>query len=119
VGDIDGDGMIEVVVGTMAGRIHALKGTDGSEVSGFPFQAGGRIMAPILLTQLHEPSVPTGMHLVTMAFDGYLYVIDAASGEAKAVNNAAVILSTESQEHCDPLCLMAVIVTFEGSEMVG
>lgn len=91
MGDIDGDGMIEVVVGTMAGRIHALKGSDGSEVSGFPFKTGGRIMAPILLTQLHEPSIPTGMHLVTMAFDGYLYVIDAASGELKALYGAAVM----------------------------
>ena len=58
----------------------ALRGADGTEAPGFPFATGGQVSAPILLTQLHEPSAATSLHLVAMSFDGYLYVIDALSG---------------------------------------
>ena len=37
-------------------------------------------MAPVLLTQLVAPSEPTALHAVVMSFDGYLYMIDGASG---------------------------------------
>ena len=54
----------------------------------FPFQTRGRIMAPVLLTQLAAPSEPTALHLVVMSFDGYLYMIDGASGAiGRSVDN--------------------------------
>jgi len=31
IGDVDGDGQLEVVVGTAAGRVHALLGSDGTD----------------------------------------------------------------------------------------
>ena len=52
IGDIDGDGHLEVVLGTTSGRVHALLGADGTDKVGFPFQTRGRIMAPVLLTQV-------------------------------------------------------------------
>ena len=36
VGDIDGDGALELVVGTAAGRMHALRGSTGAEVGHIP-----------------------------------------------------------------------------------
>ena len=56
VGDIDGDRQLEVVLGTTSGRVYALLGADGTDKAGFPFQTRGRIMAPVLLTQVPCPS---------------------------------------------------------------
>jgi len=57
----------------------------------FPFQTRGRIMAPVLLTQLAAPSEPAALHAVVMSFDGYLYMIDGASG---AMTHSATALPT-------------------------
>lgn len=61
-------------------------------MEGFPFVTGGQISAPILLTQLHQPSRPNSLHLVALSFDGYLYVVDAHSGEPPLSEVTAVCL---------------------------
>ena len=40
-GDIDGDGVMDVVVGTVPGHVWALKGTDGSVIPNFPIKTDG------------------------------------------------------------------------------
>jgi len=40
VADLDGDGKMEVVVGTSVGFLYALNGHDGSNREGFPLQMG-------------------------------------------------------------------------------
>lgn len=78
VGDIDGDGGLEVVFGTSAGGVHALRGATGRDVPGFPFRTRGRIMAPVLLAPLVEGM--RGLHLVVQSYDGHLYAIHGATG---------------------------------------
>jgi hypothetical protein len=88
VGDIDGDGELEVVFGTSAGGVHALRGATGLDAPGFPFRTRGRIMAPVLLAPLvaDEP----GLRLVVQSHDGHLYAISGASGAPGALcGNAA------------------------------
>ena len=78
VGDIDGDGGLEVVFGTSGGGVHALRGATGLDVPGFPFRTRGRIMAPVLLVPLVEGM--RGLHLVVQSYDGHLYAIHGATG---------------------------------------
>ena len=69
----------------------------------FPFQTRGRIMAPVLLVQLTAPSEPAALHAVVMAFDGYLYMIDGASGANRPISPTDVecILTTmQGCSHC-------------------
>lgn len=83
IGDVDGDGRVEVVVGTSSGAVHVLRGDTGAPSSPFPFYAGGRVMSPVLLTDLRAGSARSsigGLTLVVTSFDGYVYVIDGARG---------------------------------------
>jgi outer membrane protein assembly factor BamB len=41
-GDLDGDGLLEIVFGSVDGRIHVVQGTDGKDKPGFPYQTTGR-----------------------------------------------------------------------------
>ena len=41
-GDINGDGKLEVVLGTADGSVHVLKGHDGSYAPNFPFRTRGK-----------------------------------------------------------------------------
>ena len=92
IGDVDGDGRMEVVVGTSSGAVHVLRGDTGAPSSPFPFRTGGRVMSPVLLTNLRGRSEArrgpgpdgetsnVGLTLVVTSFDGYVYVIDGARG---------------------------------------
>ena len=82
-GDIDGDGNIEIVVGTTSGHLFVLDGRSGDDHSPFPFRTRGRIMSPALITRLHDgPS----QQLIFSSFDGYLYVVDGETGCADVVD---------------------------------
>ena len=77
LGDVNGDGRLEVVVGTEAGQLHVLEGATGRALPGFPFQTQGHITAEVLITRL---TPGTAMQLVVMAHDGLLYMVDGISG---------------------------------------
>eukprot|EP00882_Tetradesmus_deserticola_P011585 GHRQ01012257.1.p2 GENE.GHRQ01012257.1~~GHRQ01012257.1.p2 ORF type:complete len:312 (+),score=119.86 GHRQ01012257.1:2070-3005(+) len=83
-GDVDGDGLLDIVFGTADGRVHAVRGTDGQPLQGFPFQTGGRIQAAATITQLARNA--RHQHILIMSFDGFLYMIDGKSACAHTVD---------------------------------
>ena len=90
VGDVDGDGKTDIVFGTSSGHVWALNGENGEVLTGFPYKTGGRIVAPVMLTDLHGSAEYTpkadaskGLHLVIPSFDGYVYIID---GKTRCTN---------------------------------
>ena len=78
LGDVNGDGRLEVVFGTTSGQIFVLDGHTGRNIPNFPFQTHGRIAAPVLITQL-TPGL--SQQLVVMSFDGHMYMVDGLTGQ--------------------------------------
>lgn len=78
LGDVNGDGKLEVVFGTQAGYIYALSGDTGRDITNFPFRTYGRIAASVLITQLTQG---LSQQLVVMSSDGHLYMVDGISGK--------------------------------------
>lgn len=77
VGDIDGDGALELAIGTGSGRIVVLRAADGSPMESFaPVMAHGKIMAPLSIVKLRDDA--RGQHIIAPAFDGVLYIVDAS-----------------------------------------
>lgn len=63
-GDVDGDGLLEIVFGTVDGRVHAVRGTDGSAIPNFPFQVCVCVCvwhACALLTLLHAMEIQSAV----------------------------------------------------------
>mgnify|MGYP001057348559 FL=1 len=56
VGDVNGDGRLDVVLGTTSGHIWALDGVTGEPLPHFPIKTGGKILAPVTLTELEPTS---------------------------------------------------------------
>lgn len=83
--DFDGDGKLEIVLGTFDGRIFVLDGATGKDKPGFPFRTYGRITAPIMVTKLSDPKLP-GLQLVASSHDGFLYVIDSLTACADSLD---------------------------------
>ncbi|CAI5508892.1 unnamed protein product [Closterium sp. Naga37s-1] len=109
VGDVNGDGFTEVVIGSSSGHIYVLDGRTGKDVGGFPFRTHGRIMAPILLVDLHKhaggkgqhAAVSAGLHLVVVSFDGFLYAVDGRTGCADTFDIGETSYSMVLAENVD------------------
>ncbi|KAI5081941.1 hypothetical protein GOP47_0001684 [Adiantum capillus-veneris] len=87
VGDIDGDGTIDIVVPTVSGNIYVLNGKSGAMVKPYPFRTHGRVMAPVLLVDLGRlDAEKRSLTLVVTSFDGYLYLIDGATSCADVID---------------------------------
>ena len=83
LGDVNGDGELEVVFGTNSGYLYAVSGKTGRDIPNFPFRTHGQIMASVLITQLTQG---LSQQLVVMSFDGHLYMVDGITGmDAKQV----------------------------------
>ncbi|XP_015056230.1 protein DEFECTIVE IN EXINE FORMATION 1-like isoform X2 [Solanum pennellii] len=87
IGDVDGDGHTDVVVPTLSGNIYVLNGKDGSFVRPYPYRTHGRVMNRALLVDLSKRGEKKkGLTIVTMSFDGYLYLIDGPTSCADVVD---------------------------------
>eukprot|EP00759_Apiculatamorpha_spiralis_P051666 PhF_6_TR538/c1_g1_i1/m.419 len=76
-GDVNADGEIDIVFGSTTGHVWALNGRTGQTLPHFPFKCRGRIYAPVTLVRLESKGVSSyGLHIVVLAHDGFLYVID-------------------------------------------
>lgn len=83
-GDIDGDGMMDVVFGTTSGHIYALHGVNGSVKHNFPLKTSGPIIAPLLLLNIGR-SRSDALHLIVPSHDGNLYIADGKGGCMDAI----------------------------------
>ncbi|GJP35206.1 hypothetical protein CLOM_g19716 [Closterium sp. NIES-68] len=110
VGDVNGDGFTEVVLGSSSGHIYVLDGRTGKDVGAFPFRTHGRIMAPILLVDLHKHAgggkghhvaTSSGLHLVVVSFDGFLYAVDGRTGCADTFDIGETSYSMVLAENVD------------------
>jgi hypothetical protein len=72
VGDIDGDGLPEIVFGDEAGRVHGYN-HDGTLAAGFPIQLGGEVRSTPALWDLDRDNL---MEVAVVAYDGQVYVWD-------------------------------------------
>jgi outer membrane protein assembly factor BamB len=85
-GDINGDGHMDVVIATVSGHIWALDGVTGKALPHFPIKTDGRILAGVTLVNFdvfsdrHDRPPRNGLHIIVPSFDGYVYVINGASG---------------------------------------
>ena len=79
IGDVDGDGNLDVIVTTAEGYIYALRGDDGGDLDYFPHRAHGAINARALVTKAHDAT--KGLQIIVPSDDGYLYIVD---GEGRA-----------------------------------
>ena len=92
LGDVNGDGILDIVFGTTAGGIYALHGKTGAVLEHFPILAGGPVLAPVLLLNLNQtappalPSAARGLHVVVPAHDGILYLISGTTGCYEALD---------------------------------
>jgi hypothetical protein len=72
VGDLDGDGQLEIVLGDEKGRVHGFN-HDGTPVAGFPIQLGGEVRStPIIWDIDNDGLIEVGV----VGWDSNVYIWD-------------------------------------------
>ena len=84
VGDVDGDGLLDIVVGTTSGAVHALRARDGVEREQWPIDVGDKILAPLVLTKLRPKK--TGLDVLVATHEGAVHVVHGQKACAYVVN---------------------------------
>lgn len=78
-GDIDGDGLAELVVADTLANLHVVNG-DGSNALHYPMNLGARVTSGAMLADVDgEP----GAEILVMTEDGSLHALTRAGGEAR------------------------------------
>lgn len=92
VGDLENDGIIDIVVGTWSNKIYALTST-GQIKSGFPFTTGNRInVAPSLANVIGDDQ----LEIVAGSDDRNLYILNADGSEITRLVTGGMIRASAS-----------------------
>ncbi len=81
LGDADGDGHPDIIVGTQDGRIVAYN-KDGSMANGFPLTVGGPVTSSAILVNLDED---TDVELLVACDDGFIYAWDLPGSDTSVL----------------------------------
>ncbi|XP_062604157.1 uncharacterized protein LOC134265978 [Saccostrea cucullata] len=71
--DVTGDGVLDLIITTNDGYIHALSGLDGKQLDGWPISVGARITANVLISRVS--TTHTTPDMVVVADDGSIHLI--------------------------------------------
>ncbi|EGG16788.1 hypothetical protein DFA_07766 [Cavenderia fasciculata] len=103
IGDINGDGILDVVLGSMSGAIYAWSGDSGKELVDFPIKTKSLVLSPLLLVDLSldiDLNGRNGLSIITHTSDGVLFSID---GKQSCANKLDIGDSSVSMVLADDL----------------
>ncbi|KAL0491966.1 outer membrane protein assembly factor BamB [Acrasis kona] len=76
VGDVNNDGILDLIIGTNSGAIFAVSGSDGKDIEHFPIKTGHSIHSQATLLKMDQGM----MTIIVPSFDGFVYMIDGPTG---------------------------------------
>ena len=119
VGDIDGDGSVEVIVSTLGGSVMAWH-SDGSEVAGFPVRMVGRTPEEFVAGAAYDNSIAGAPTLGDVDGDGVLEIIQSANDQRLYVwNGDGTLFDGYPIELCKDYCGFRAIASVSVGDIDG